>query len=119
VPEVLARARSRAAAGTCCGERGQSTLLGAGVLGVCVLVASLVAVAGTVAAERASARTAADAAALAAAVGETGEQVGLARDAAGRNGAEVEAVDAGPGWAEVTVRVGRATATARAEVRPP
>ena len=116
---MLVRTTRRWAAGAFRGERGQSTLLGAGVLGVCVLVASVVALVGMVAAERASARTAADAAALAAAVGAPGAQDDLAREAAARNGAEVEAVDAGPGWAEVTVRVGRATATARAEVRPP
>jgi hypothetical protein len=84
-------------------------------LGAALLVAHL----GTVAVDRAAARSAADAAALAgAAEGEV-----AARWAAGANGGTLERFVWDGAQVEVTVRVGRARASARAVatkgVRPP
>jgi len=91
--------------------RGQA-LVGVAVVLVVVAVAGLVvAQLGSAAADRAAARTAADASALAAAVGGPV----AAAEASRRNGAELESVSVTSEGAEVTVRVGRATASARAE----
>jgi hypothetical protein len=100
------------------------------VLAVVVVVALVVAHLGAAAADRAAARTAADAAALAAALatvppsgpepgtprvgaGGEGDPVrAAATEAAGRNGAELESVEVSGGRVEVSVRVGRAGASA-------
>jgi hypothetical protein len=86
--------------------------MGMAVLLVVVTVLGLlVAHMGTAAADRAAARTAADASALAAVVGGPT----AAAEASRRNGATLESVTMDGDDAEVTVRVGRATASARAQ----
>ncbi len=92
------------------GDRGQATPL----VGLLVLLAAGVTVVlghlGAVAVDRARAQTAADAVALAAAV----DGPSVAAPLAAANGAVLEAVSTAPGEAVVRVRVGRATAAARA-----
>jgi len=84
-------------------------LLLAVTLGIVVVLTHL----GATVVDRAHARTAADAAALAGAA--QGRPV--AEEVARRNGAQIESFVVLDGQTEVTVRVGRARATARAELR--
>ncbi|MCC6436263.1 MAG: hypothetical protein IT196_14605 [Acidimicrobiales bacterium] len=91
-------------------ERGQSSLL---LLVVLALVVALSAVLGRLASRAvrvAAAEGAADAVALAAA----GSGGPTARTVAEANGAVIERLDLGPGWARVTVRRGDAVATSAA-----
>ena len=81
------------------------------VVAATVVVSALVVQAGGVATERAWARSAADAAALALAV----QGPAQASESARRNGAEIVALAVVDGRAQVTVRVGRAEATAVAD----
>lgn len=81
------------------------------VVAATVVVSALVVQVGGVATERASARSAADAAALALAV----QGPAQASESARRNGAEIVALAVVNGRAQVTVRVGRAEATAVAD----
>jgi hypothetical protein len=92
-------------------DGGQAIMGLAVLLAVVTLLGLLVAHMGTAAADRAAARTAADASALAAAVGGPA----AAAEASRRNGATLESVTVNGDGAEVTVRVGRATASARAQ----
>ncbi|MGD9751186.1 MAG: helicase/secretion neighborhood TadE-like protein [Acidimicrobiia bacterium] len=92
------------------GEHGQVTVLAAGfVVVLAVLLAGLARVGGRLVQE-AVADGAADAAALAGA--SAGE--GAARSVAAANGAVLERIELGPGWARVTVRRGDAVATSAA-----
>lgn len=99
-------------------EQGQTTVVVAVLAGLVVLVLLGTARLGAAAVERAGARTAADAAALAA-VGEEAGAVGSGRAAAveiaARNGATVTAYRVDGTAVEVTVRVGDAHASARAD----
>jgi Flp pilus assembly protein TadG len=91
-------------------DRGQVAPLMAMVVLLVVAVGAGVVAVGDVLAERAVARTAADAAALAAAAGTDADAESLAAD----NGAVVVAIHRHGPDVEVEVRVGRATARARA-----
>ena len=96
-------------------DRGQVVPLVAALLVVVAAVAMGVARVGTAVVTRAQARTAADAAALAGAVeGET-----AAREVSEANGGRLEAFERLGDEAQVTVRVGDARATARAEILLP
>lgn len=103
-------ARAGGVSWRCRGDGGQAVMAMAVVMAVVVVLGLLVAHMGAAAADRAAARTAADASALAAVVG--GAQA--AAEASRRNGAILEAVTFDEQGAEVTVRVGRASASSRA-----
>jgi hypothetical protein len=104
------RGRAGHVAGDRVSARGQAVPLVAGLMAVAVVVLVAIGHLGQTAADAARARTAADAAALAGAA--------EGRDAAVRlasaNGATLVAFAADQGAVLVTVRVGRASATARA-----
>jgi len=95
---------------SCRRDGGQAVIGAAVVIAAVAVLGLLVAHMGAAAADRAAARTAADASALAAVVG--GPEA--AAEASRRNGADLESVTMDGDGAEVTVRVGRATASARA-----
>jgi len=92
------------------GERGQAVPLIAGLMAVAVVLLVAVGHLGQTAADAARARTAADAAALAGAA--EGREAALRLASA--NGGTLIAYAAADGAVLVTVRVGRAAATARA-----
>lgn len=99
-------------------DRGQTTVLVAGVVALALLLVLAVGRLGTAAVERARARTAADAAALAGVIEEpNGAGAGRRRavEVANRNGATVETYRVEGTTVEVEVRVGSAQATARAD----
>lgn len=81
------------------------------MLALVVISAMVVVLTAGVATDRARARTAADAGALVAA----GRGVAAVDGVVQRNGGRTVSVTATGDWVEVTVEVGRATATARAE----
>jgi uncharacterized membrane protein len=92
------------------GEAGQATPLVVAIVGLALLAAWLLAGLGAAALDRAKARTAADAAALAGAA--EGERA--AREIAEANGAVVVSFEQRGADVIVRVRLGRATASARA-----
>lgn len=91
-------------------EAGQTLFIPAMLVAVVVIVALAVAHLGAVVSDRAQARTAADAAALAAVM--AGPDA--ARSVAAANGATLDSVTVTQHAAHVSVRVGRATAAAKA-----
>ena len=95
-------------------EQGQAVPLVLLVMAVAVAAMLVVVHLGGTVVDRARARTAADAAALAGAEGGRATAERAARD----NDGMLEAWTAGDGYVEVTVRVGRARATARARPGP-
>ena len=98
----------------CRGSAGQAAPLLAGLAVVALVVGLLALEVGAVALDRARARTAADAAALAGVHGGSAAAGAVAR----ANHGVLERFAASGGAVEVTVRVGRARATARAAPGP-
>lgn len=108
--QVEQRARVQRAAGGAATEAGQSSVVLLGVLAVVVALCAGLGRLAVRAVGEAAAEGAADAVALAAA----GAGVAAAQRVATANGAVIERLDHGPGWARVTVRRGPAVATSAA-----
>lgn len=96
-------------------DSGQALLPVAFVLALVVVSALAVVLTAGIATDRARARTAADAGALVA----VGRGVAAVDEVVERNGGRTVSVTTTDDWVEVTVSVGRATATARAEAVTP
>lgn len=113
--DVLSRSSpsARAAGRSGLGDSGQTTPLIALGLALVAGAIILLALLGNLATDRARARTAADAAALAGAA----EGPDVARRVAAANGSSIEAYHRAGDEVEVTVKVGDARATARAQLR--